>query len=330
MIYIVINRWLEKREDIKDIYEAFFLTFINNYLKFPSKNQKTDNTKSIFEETSFKNLPKNYLEFFDLSSIRKKRWFSLKKQLSSCNIIQISSLDEIEKIDNNRVIGGKIGSINIHDKLGSNELETKSPVDIKKQNSPVQYHMLETKSPVTRGQEKFINTFKFITTTESQLKLLKSKGNEFIDVLNMMINNYSPENPDKNTIHLSLFDNSILSIIETPKDKNIATRLIMRNLSGRFAWEFNHIRAFNDNVFIDTQQCNLNNIALEKFRASSSNDISATQVSGLSNANPDTQNIVRDTLRSKTISSFSDVLSNVTMTDSLRDFEEIRELHEDQ
>ena len=244
-------------------------------------------------------------------------------------MINYYSFDEGEKFENSRI--GKRGSIilNNNDKAALMDLESKYSLDVKKQNSPMQYHMLETKSSITRGQEKFINTFKFITTTELQLKLLKSKDNEFIDVLNMMINNYNPEYHDKNSIYLSLFENSILSVIETAKDKNMATRLIMRNLSGKFAWEFNHIRAFNEKLFTETQ-FNPNNIYVEKFQATSLHneieEISEIQ-SNSSNLNSDIQMIVRD-IRSEAILGTEDIESNIEK-EILQNIEEIKELHKD-
>lgn len=78
-------------------------------------------------------------------------------------------------------------------------------------------------------------------------KLILFKETELIDYINMLISKFSSEAQDPNMIYFSYKDNTVISHVGQGS-RDSASRIIYRNQTGKFAWEFGYIKALNPSV----------------------------------------------------------------------------------
>ena len=75
--------------------------------------------------------------------------------------------------------------------------------------------------------------------------MIAKNEQELMDCINMHINNYSSDNPDSRTLFFSFRDTALLSFVDS-QAKTVGGRVIMRNMTGRYAWEFSNLPCLNE------------------------------------------------------------------------------------
>lgn len=101
-------------------------------------------------------------------------------------------------------------------------------------------------------QEEFLFMFRYLWISYEEVKqLLVMKEKELIDSLNTQINNFTPERQVKNSMFFSYKDNTLISLV-TPTSRTQGGRVIFRNTSGRYAWEFSQIHCIKGSALDKT------------------------------------------------------------------------------
>lgn len=97
--------------------------------------------------------------------------------------------------------------------------------------------------------EQLLYPFKNLLTKESISRLFSNNGDNMIDTLNSLINSSTSENID-NFPPLFYFyeDGTVVSLIDlaNKKENSKNTKIMMRNVTGKHAWEFKHLKAMFD------------------------------------------------------------------------------------
>jgi len=192
------------------------------------RTQSRDNTKSIFEETSFKALDNSYLDL--LNSIREA---NAQQALAAMNAEAMILRSVSEKKEVVRPKPGSLTSIGSYDDSILKKV-LKSP-DKDKDDVKETGRRFESK------QEEFLFMFRYLWISYEEVKnLLVMREKELIDSLNTQINNFTPERQAKNVLYFGSKDNTLISLV-SPTSRTQGGRLIFRNTSGRYAWEFSQI-----------------------------------------------------------------------------------------
>lgn len=164
-------------------------------MNFPLKNQDKDNTKSIFEETAFKNLSPEYQDY-----LQSGNRISLGK-----SSVLIPS-EERKQADNDF------------------DLDIQDVQDLGK-------------------RQNLLSLFSFLPISqEERQRMLHFKDKEIIDNLNSLLNSYNTETQHNDVLYFTFKENTLISAAGA-SSKSIGGRVLFRNMTGRFAWEFSYIQA---------------------------------------------------------------------------------------
>jgi len=167
-------------------------------MNFPLKNQDKDNTKSIFEETAFKNLSPEYQDYLQSGN-----------RISLGNLGRSSVLipsEERKQADNEFAL----------------DIQDVQDLD-KRQN--------------------LLSLFSFLPISqEERQRMLHFRDKEIIDNLNSLLNSYNTETQHNDVLYFTFKENTLISAAGA-SSKSIGGRVLFRNMTGRFAWEFSYIQA---------------------------------------------------------------------------------------
>lgn len=112
-----------------------------------------------------------------------------------------------------------------------------SPVKVKNENglSSLEVSIFELK------YKEFLSIFRYLWIPNEDIKqLLLLKEKELVDNLNTRINNFMPESQANNVRFFDYKGDTLISLV-APSSRTLGARMIFRNITGRFAWEFSHI-----------------------------------------------------------------------------------------
>ena len=243
----------DSNEDYKDINDVFFKNFIKNYLNFPAKLQRKDNVRSIFDEVTFKNLPHNYISLiqdFQLQQqtkggiftrneahslqdllIETKNYpsagYKVKSELASPDFTPMSQASYMKRLKSTP------GSQNASPTMGFEQSKVESVQS----------------EPLKNAFKKFLDIYKGIIGKEAFERASTQEPEVMVNVLNSM---FSSSSGDYNDPHQPLFlffeEGTVFSLLDlgTRPDNSVNSKVILRNVTGKYAWEFKHIRAVLD------------------------------------------------------------------------------------
>ena len=87
-------------------------------------------------------------------------------------------------------------------------------------------------------REEFLRSFEYLKLPKEEYsKLLLMKETELLNNLNMHINNYNPDAHEPDVMYFAYRDSSLISF-SAQSEKGVGSKLILRNMTGRFAWNF--------------------------------------------------------------------------------------------
>lgn len=96
-------------------------------------------------------------------------------------------------------------------------------------------------------EEFLIAMFNYLSLSKEDVtRALHMREKELIDYLNAQINSFNSENQHPDAKYFTYKDTTFVSYI-SPSSRTIGGRVLFRNITGRFAWEFSYIRALSQN-----------------------------------------------------------------------------------
>ena len=94
-------------------------------------------------------------------------------------------------------------------------------------------------------REDLLSMFGYLKLSKEEVrKMLYMKENEIINSLNSHIEHFSSEVQPEDVRYFTYKDTTILSAVSSAS-KTIGGRILFRNVTGRFAWEFSYIQALS-------------------------------------------------------------------------------------
>ena len=246
---------------------------MKNYLHFPAKLQNKDNVRSIFDEFSFKHIPRDYLKIFEESSHKlKEESEKLKHDMIESPITNVSDINNLTKYKSEMLVQehnsdmalrrhSSATGISEHESGGTEG--TKKDIEIGKIES-------NKSEPEQTQLMQFLNHYKHILKSDSIQRLTGKNQDDTKDTINTF-NNILNSSTSEQTIgpaplYLFMEDGTIISLLDSANkdDKTITTKLIMRNLTGKYAWSFEHLKAINDSN-LSKKNLTLSDIVADKF-----------------------------------------------------------------
>jgi len=207
--------------EYRDIIEIFIKTMMMYYLNFPLKSQEKDTIDSIFEEVSFKNLQRNYNDNFQ----RRKASSMFSRRIAS----QPSNLDKLETIGHPTL-----------EKSNSNAQREGIGIE--------QLLLLGSDGEKTLKRTRLLDPFQYLPFQKDEMmQLLIMRERELIDYINMQIRRYTPDKLPEGVMYLCYQDSALLVNVGE-SSRTIGGRILMRNITGRFGWEFSYLSTLNSNV----------------------------------------------------------------------------------
>jgi len=104
---------------------------------------------------------------------------------------------------------------------------------------------VQDSNEVRSKRENLLSIFGYLKLPKEELlKMLYMRENELIDSLNSHIENFSSEVQPKDVRYFTFKDTTLLSAVSSAS-KTIGGRILFRNVTGRFAWQFSYIQALS-------------------------------------------------------------------------------------
>lgn len=237
---------------------------MKNYLHFPAKYQGKDNVRSIFDEHSFKHIPREYLKIFE------------EHEKLKADPQEIQSALTLEK-DTSLKLKAETSLPSPKD-----DSANKTSLSPTQQSQSDGYIMIEPhKSDPDSAKIKpeieqsklmqFLYQYKYIAANGDNLAKLFAKTKEdpkdLINTFNNLVNSNTSENTDQpHPLYLFLEDGTIISLLDTAnkEEKAINSKLIIRNITGKYAWNFEHIKGIVDANFTK-RNLTINDIVADQF-----------------------------------------------------------------
>ena len=277
--FINLLQHLDSKEDYKDINDVFFKHFIKNYLHFPAKYQSKDNVRSIFDEHSFKHIPRDYLKIFAESHKLREESEKLKADLvesPTANMNDVNSLlKHKSEVHQPTEFVSELGLRRYSSAVAGMDVEivgnenSKHDIEIPKPEAN-KSDKSDKSEPEQSQLMQFLSQYKYILKSDSMSRLSakgKDDPRDTIHTFNNLLNSSTYENMEgPPPLYLFMEDGTIISLLDlsNKEEKTITSKLIMRNLTGKYAWSFEHLKAIVD-ANLTKKNLTLQDIVADKF-----------------------------------------------------------------